>query len=757
MSYDLERARLGRQPRLICEIDLDFCANVYSENHPNLLEFPEAFDNAAWTKTNATINADAAAAPDGNFTADKLVEDNTASAPHNVEQTETLVISTAYAWSCYAKPAERSKITMRTDAAGAPEITFDLTGNGAAVEDVAGADSFGIEAQADGSYLCFMLFTETAGASRNHLIYLNDGSSKTYNGDGASGAFIWGAQLTTGATLFRYGVAECTAALAAGSECYNTRETCQDTINFVKKVPRTYQFADALIPGENFLHCIASSDLAPTVISPEKGLGLRASINVNFNDFSHHDRGVDPYVATRNYTPEDQGTYFGKLLARNAHYAGRPLRIKTGYVADTFDIQDFQTRHYIIDNITGPDQRGNVTIRAKDILKLADNKQAEAPAVSTGDLVAAITDTATSLTVTSGTEGEYNLEGDYIVIGDEIILSPVANRSANVFSNLTREVFGTEKSAHDLGDQVQACKFLNDVNIVDLVRDLIKNYTDIPDNFIVDADWNTERDNWFSTATISTLIAKPEGVNKLINALAEQFYFQVYWQEIDQEIIFNPIVPPRLVSSVVELDESAHLVADQTRVMRDDDKRLTRVIFYFNPRNPLEFDDPEDYEGLHVQIAVDEESAELFDDKRQKVVFARFVQTSGQAVQTSGRILSRFRTVPRTITFHLDAKNSEHWTGDIIEIDSRRLQGVDGANEIAQFQITSAKELTRAAAGSEFQYKGLETNFFGRYAYIGPNTLNDYDVETDSNKSLYGFIAPDTAIFSDNTLAYLII
>ena len=53
----------------------------------NLVPFSEEFDNAAWTKTRATISADAVVAPDGTLTADKLVEDATAANSHGMKDT----------------------------------------------------------------------------------------------------------------------------------------------------------------------------------------------------------------------------------------------------------------------------------------------------------------------------------------------------------------------------------------------------------------------------------------------------------------------------------------------------------------------------------------------------------------------------------------------------------------------------------------------------------------------------------------------
>jgi hypothetical protein len=53
---------------------------LIEEQRTNLLTYSEQFDNAAWTKGNTTISANAATAPDGQTTADKLVEDSATTA-----------------------------------------------------------------------------------------------------------------------------------------------------------------------------------------------------------------------------------------------------------------------------------------------------------------------------------------------------------------------------------------------------------------------------------------------------------------------------------------------------------------------------------------------------------------------------------------------------------------------------------------------------------------------------------------------------
>ena len=67
----------------------------------NLLTYSEQFDNAAWTKTNATITANSLAAPDGTTTAD--LQTVTATGTLGVFQTVAISVNTTYTASVYFK------------------------------------------------------------------------------------------------------------------------------------------------------------------------------------------------------------------------------------------------------------------------------------------------------------------------------------------------------------------------------------------------------------------------------------------------------------------------------------------------------------------------------------------------------------------------------------------------------------------------------------------------------------------------------
>ena len=202
-------------------------------------------------------------------------------------------------------------------------------------------------------------------------------------------------------------------------QVFHTLATCQDRAHFTN-APATLRFAIPTNYLPASIECIASiASIAfdPAVISLGKDLGQRATLTVTFNDHRHSDTGAgyDKYLADRPYDPYSLGTFWGKFAARQKFVRGRPLR---WIVGDTDQaLADMQTRHFIIDSITGPSNNGEFKIIAKDLLKLADGDRALAPAVSNGFLVADIDDITTALTLSPvGVGLEYPLHG-YIAIG----------------------------------------------------------------------------------------------------------------------------------------------------------------------------------------------------------------------------------------------------------------------------------------------------------------------------------------------------
>jgi hypothetical protein len=181
------------------QLELGSTATTYNPTTvKNLLGFTENFDNAAWTKSNASISATKVDDIYGQPFAQKLVE-NTANNVHYAAASAT-TLNGSHAFSVYIKPAGRNFAAIECTGRFA---YFDLV-NGT-VGTQTNATGF-IQAVGDGWYRCSIVFTSTAGAN-SFIIYTSTTAAAggvTYTGDGTSGIYIFGAQLSDSASVDPY-------------------------------------------------------------------------------------------------------------------------------------------------------------------------------------------------------------------------------------------------------------------------------------------------------------------------------------------------------------------------------------------------------------------------------------------------------------------------------------------------------------------------------------------------------------------------
>jgi predicted secreted protein len=180
---------------------------LIEESRTNALTYSAQFDNAAWTKVNSSVTADAAVSPDGTSNADKLIEDSSVSVFHRT--TSILVSSTSgtYTASVFLKAAERSFafLAVTDNITGAMERRINLATGVVDSTNVSGAGSWtSITASSvnigNGWWRLTITGTQGAGTVLTTIVSIGDATgARVYTGDGTSGIFLFGAQLEAGA------------------------------------------------------------------------------------------------------------------------------------------------------------------------------------------------------------------------------------------------------------------------------------------------------------------------------------------------------------------------------------------------------------------------------------------------------------------------------------------------------------------------------------------------------------------------------
>jgi hypothetical protein len=182
---------------------------LIEEGRRNLYARSAEFESTFWTKTRSSITENATTAPDGTLTADKLVEDATASNTHTVGSTVTPPQFIHHILSVFAKKGERNFIVLRL---GGVNDFFNLdTGTAITNVNAPTITNFG-----DGWYRCTV---RSAQGTQGNFQMSADGITTSYTGDGTSGIFIWGAQLEAGSFATSYIPTTTSARLRTADVC----------------------------------------------------------------------------------------------------------------------------------------------------------------------------------------------------------------------------------------------------------------------------------------------------------------------------------------------------------------------------------------------------------------------------------------------------------------------------------------------------------------------------------------------------------
>lgn len=179
----------------------------------NLALFSESFDNAAWTKSNATISANAATSPDGYTNADKLIPSNGASlssiSNYALQSITKAASAIQYTYSTFVKQDGLNRVNIIAQGASIANnasATFSLV-NGSIATAAAAAGTFtgasaSVTDYGNGWYRCALVFTTNTDTALTIRNIPTDSTLTT--GNGTNGILIYGAALEQGAYATSY-------------------------------------------------------------------------------------------------------------------------------------------------------------------------------------------------------------------------------------------------------------------------------------------------------------------------------------------------------------------------------------------------------------------------------------------------------------------------------------------------------------------------------------------------------------------------
>jgi hypothetical protein len=519
-----------------------------------------------------------------------------------------------------------------------------------------------------------------------------------------------------------FGISPC---LATGDKCWNTEKTCKFlsaldlsrslTLRFVNNDVYEWQDNNINLLAENgdtltteaddpflidYLYqpalaipALASYNTAPTVLnvasgSRDKGpLGYRAVCQVNIKDFPWNDQGTDPYVSTRSYVPERQGSFWTKWLARNPYHVGYTLNIYEGLIGQP--LSAMTRREYVIEKIDhGKD---GVSIIAKDILRRVTDTNVTAPTLSRGELASSITNVQTNLTIAGAVLADYPATG-YVRINSEVIqyAERYETTGSNLyFDGLTRAQAGTTAAAHNANDRVQRVIYYNARPFHEILYDLFVTWGGIPANYIDFAAWGIEKTTYRPDYNFTAFIAEPTKVDDLAGEVCLQAVANVWWDERIQKIVMKAVRPEP--SPVLLTDDDA-IVAGSLSIIEKPEERASQAHVYYIQRSPIpSVTERTNYTRASVYIDVLKQ-VQYGGEPQIRELYCRFIPSQALANNLAQTYLDRFSDVRREITFDLSAKDATNvWTGSVVTV--RHYLDVDftGSPRDGEWLIISAE------------------------------------------------------------------
>ena len=478
----------------------------------------------------------------------------------------------------------------------------------------------------------------------------------------------------------------------ADGSCYGFPHGCSSSDSYSATDKFIFDFPNTQLQTNRiFYNGYDSWSHNSAVVDPGQSIGKRASGNLTLKDSIDTDVYV-PYPDRRS----NKGTLFNKWQARHPNFSGRPIEILTGFNPLNFDEGNFINRQYVIDTYSL--NNGIMNFSYKDPLILTEDKKAKAPLSSLGVLTAAVINSSTTITYGSAPALDYGASGTVFVrIDSEVIQCTVLSNF--VLTIVTRAFGGTDIKDHSVNSTVQSCLVYNNQNVVEIIIDLLTNYTEISDEFFDDY---TAIIAATLSITLTATISKPESVVTLINELIKNGDLNMYYSETEHLIKIKAVADES--AGLININEDDQVSRNSIRVDENIKNQFTRYTVGWDVNDITKTKEDEYFSIIYQSINLTQELPKNKGEINElKTFYNRWLTGSNDDViigtSIAQRLIDRSNLTPEIFTIDLDVSSvfntqgSRLDLGTIFNLSTSRRVNADGSNKAANYQVLSMKDL----------------------------------------------------------------
>jgi hypothetical protein len=417
------------------------------------------------------------------------------------------------------------------------------------------------------------------------------------------------------------------------------------------------------------------SESTPT-LKPGEGMASRGTMSVSMSDFEG-----DP--GPINFS--DEGTFFGKLKARNILDGKKIISHYYSITPDSETPVEVSTSTHFIEKttLTG----GRFTIKAKDALKDLEAFSQQFPVPTEASISSDINNSTTTIPVS---DGSLFAVDDVIIIDKELMrISSISVNDLTVYARgstyLATDgsiIYKTNADSHSEDSSVQICYVMNKSFLSNVLEDIFNSsglsaYVDF-------TQWDDEISDWNENAFLYGVFHEPEETDDLINRLLTDYMIDMWLDQSTQKVVVNATTAwKKAIRTIYDGDDLSNL-ATSTK----EDNRFSRAYIYNQKDFQAENDDAVNYSRLTLHKDAATESSDFYGAIKVKEFNpSSFISPSSAQILVS-RFVQRFSSTPELLSFLMEERKVAGLSlGDIVDVVSRDSQSPSGATLEARTRV----------------------------------------------------------------------